>query len=86
MRHKTAKSTTFVVCVDNEEYPTSLELHKIYRVLVDEDAATDGDLRVVDESGEDYIYPSSMFLPIELPRATEKALSTSFSRLLEKTA
>ncbi len=86
MRHSLAKHATFVVCVDNEEYPTSLEVHKIYRVLVDEDAATDGDLRVVDESGEDYIYPANLFLPIELPRATEKALSTSFSRLLEKTA
>ncbi|HXU34210.1 MAG TPA: hypothetical protein VN851_26865 [Thermoanaerobaculia bacterium] len=74
-----------MVCVDNGEYPTSLELHKIYRVLTDEDAATDGDLRVIDESGEDYIYPASMFLPIELPRATKEALTTSFSRL-EKTA
>lgn len=81
-----AKSTHFVVCVDNEEYPTSLELHKIYRVLADEDAALDGDLRVIDESGEDYIYPASMFLPIELPLAAEKALTSSFSRLLEKTA
>ena len=86
MQPATVKHASFVVCVDNEEYPTSLEVHKIYRVLVDEDAATDGDLRVIDESGEDYIYPSSMFLHIELLRATEKALSTSFSRLLEKTA
>lgn len=74
-----------MVCVDNGEYPTSLHLHKIYRVLVDEDAATDDDLRVVDESGEDYIYPASMFLPIELPSATEEALTTSFSLLLPKT-
>ncbi len=86
MRHSTAKNSTFVVCVDKEEYPTSLEFHKIYRVLADDDAATDGDLRVIDESGEDYIYPASMFLPIELPRETEKALKTSFSRVLHKTA
>ncbi len=86
MRHSAAKNSTFVVCVDNGEYLTSLELHKIYRALVDEDAATDGDLRIIDESGEDYIYPASMFLLIELPRATEKALATSFSRLLQKTA
>lgn len=69
-----------MVCVDTGEYPTSLELHKIYRVLTDEDAATEGDLRVIDESGEDYIYPAGMFLPIDLPRATEKALAASFSR------
>ena len=41
----------FVVCINNENYPASLELHKIYRVLPDEDAAADGDLRVIDESG-----------------------------------
>ncbi|HAF21700.1 MAG TPA: hypothetical protein DCK93_02125, partial [Blastocatellia bacterium] len=41
----------------SQDYPASLELHKIYRVLPDEDAATDGDIRVVDESGEDYLYP-----------------------------
>jgi hypothetical protein len=76
----------FVVCVDNGEYPASLELHKIYRTIVDEDAATDGDLRVVDESGEDYLYPASYFLPIRLPRKTEKALATSFSQHPAKTS
>ncbi len=84
MRHSTAKN--FVVCVDNEEYPTSLELHKIYLVLADDDAAADADLRVIDESGEDYLYPASMFLQIDLPRETERALTTSFSRLFQKTA
>ena len=43
----------FAVCVNNAGYPASLELHKIYRVLPDEDAETDGEFRVVDESGED---------------------------------
>ena len=43
----------FVVCIENTGYPASLELHKIYRVLVDADAARDGDVRIVDESGED---------------------------------
>src|SRR5207253_5420105 len=46
----------FVVCVDNSDYLASLEMHKIYRVIPDEDAAQDGDIRVVDESGEDYLY------------------------------
>ena len=53
-----------VVCIDNDSYPASLELHKIYRVLPDADAAADGDLRVVDESGEDYLFPASAFAPI----------------------
>ncbi len=41
--------------IDNSEYPASLELHKIYRVIADRDALQDGDLRIVDESGEDYL-------------------------------
>ena len=44
----------FAVCIDSSGYPASLERHKIYRVLIDRDAAQEGDLRVVDESGEDY--------------------------------
>lgn len=64
----------FAVCVNNAGYPASLELHKIYRVLPDKDAAVDGDLRVVDESGEDYLYPIRYFVLIELPQAVEKSL------------
>lgn len=52
----------FVICIDNTDYPASLELHKVYRVLPDEEAAADGDLRVIDESGEDYLYPTDYFL------------------------
>jgi hypothetical protein len=50
----------FVVCVDNTGYPASLELHKIYRVVPDEEAEADGDIRVVDESGEDYLYSQGL--------------------------
>jgi len=64
----------FAVCVNNEDYPASLELHKIYRVLPDEDAAVDGDIRVIDESGEDYLYLEDYFVFVELPRAVEKSL------------
>jgi hypothetical protein len=64
----------FAVCVSNEDYEASLELHKIYRVLEDDDAAADGDIRVIDESGEDYLYPSDWFVFIELPRALERSL------------
>lgn len=63
----------FAVCVNNADYPASLELHKIYQVLPDEDAEADGDLRVVDESGEDYLYPAGYFVLIELPRAVERS-------------
>ena len=64
----------FAVCVSNADYPASLELHKIYRVLPDEDAAIDGDIRVVDESGEDYLYPAEYFVFVELPKSVEKSL------------
>jgi hypothetical protein len=65
----------FVVCVKNKGYPASLELRKIYRTMPDDRAAEHGMLRVVDESGEDYVYPSDYFLPIELPQAVEEALA-----------
>ena len=68
------QAAQFAVCIDNKEYPASLELHKIYRILADEAAAQDGDLRVVDESGEDYLYPARNFLVIEVPKAVERAL------------
>ena len=72
--------TRFAVCVDNSEYPASLEVHKIYRVAPDEDAERDGDLRVIDESGEDYLFPSKDFVIIELPQETERILTDSFDR------
>jgi hypothetical protein len=63
----------FVVCVRNEDCE-DLELRKIYQVLVDDEATQDGYVRVVDESGEDYLYPADYFLSIELTRDLEKAL------------
>ena len=64
----------FVVCIDNSAYPASLELHKIYRVLADDSAAAGGDLRVVDESGEDYLYPAGWFVAVELPPRVRTSL------------
>ena len=64
----------FVVCINNLDYPASLELHKIYRVLVDKDATEEEDIRIIDESGEDYIYPSSYFVPIQVPQTVEESL------------
>jgi hypothetical protein len=70
----------FAVCVDNSDYPASLELHKIYRVLPDREAEADGDLRVIDESGEDYLYEAERFLLVDLPVATVRVLNRSFAR------
>ena len=70
---KEAKNTgpSFVVCINNSEYPASLELHKIYRVLPDEEAAQEGDIRIIDESGEDYLYAAEWFVPINVPNDVE---------------
>lgn len=68
------EESQFVVCINNAEYPASLELHKIYRVIPDEDAAEDGDLRIVDESGEDYLYSADWFVAVKLPQAVQESL------------
>jgi hypothetical protein len=64
----------FVVCVRNDGYEASLERNKIYPVLPDNDAERDGDLRVVDESGEDYLFSADRFVPIEVPAAVRASL------------
>jgi len=74
MKKKNESIPEFVVCINNEGYPASLELHKIYRVVPDKNAAADDDLRVIDESGEDYLYPTSYFAPIKVPAAVEESL------------
>ena len=71
---KSHTSPGFVVCIRNTGYPASLELHKVYRVLPDEDAEAEGDIRIVDESGEDYLYPASYFASIKVPAAVEESL------------
>lgn len=65
----------FVICVRNDDYPASLELRKLYPVLEDSFAAEHGMVRVIDESGEDYLYPDEFFLEIDLPKSVEKTLS-----------
>ena len=72
MKRKNTESR-FVVCVKNEGCE-DLEVRKIYRVLPDEAAAEDDYIRVIDESGEDYLYPSSYFFTVELPQEAEDAL------------
>ena len=66
---------SFVLCDDSGGYPASLEPRKIYQALKDPTAESRGMLRVVDESGEDYLYPSNLFVPIEVPAAAERAFS-----------
>jgi hypothetical protein len=69
------QNVQFVMCVHNEGYPASLELRKVYRVVPDEVAATRHFLRVVDESGEDYLYPQDFFVPIEVPQAAHEVFA-----------
>jgi len=71
------KKMRFVVCVENEGYQASLEPRKIYETLPDPKATERGFIRVIDESGEDYLYPEEYFVPIELSRNIERALSIS---------
>ncbi|HVR99353.1 MAG TPA: hypothetical protein VMW27_22215 [Thermoanaerobaculia bacterium] len=65
--------THFVVCIDNTDYPASLEPHKIYLRLPDPKAEQDGLIRVIDESGEDYLYSREFFVPISVPEAVERS-------------
>ena len=66
----------FAVCVDNTDCEASPIVRKIYEVLPDETAAKDELLRVVDESGEDYLYHRSQFILVEFPAEAEQALTT----------
>ena len=64
----------FVVCIDNEDYPASLEKRKIYIALRDAEAESKGLLRIIDESGEDYLYTKTLFRSIELPPSLRRAV------------
>jgi hypothetical protein len=55
------REARFVLCVENTDYPSSLECRKVYQVLGDEQASKHGQVRVIDESGEDYLYPGGLF-------------------------
>jgi len=64
----------FVVCIRNDGYPASLEKRKIYVALRDSAAEAHGQLRVIDESGDDYLYPKTFFRSIALPQSLRKAV------------
>jgi hypothetical protein len=70
-------ATSFVLCIENEGYPASLELRKVYQTLDDPAAAEHGFLRVIDESGEDYLYPARFFVPIQVPQEAERVFSAA---------
>jgi hypothetical protein len=71
------RSRHLVVCVNNEGYPASLETRKIYISISDPNAEKHGQLRVIDESGEDYLYPKVHFRVIALPQSVKKAVLTA---------
>lgn len=71
----TKKPTSpFMLCVKNDGHPASLELCKVYRRLADAKAAAHRMIRIIDESGEDYLYPESFFVPVDLPRTVARLL------------
>ena len=67
------KETKFVICINNQDYPASLERWKVYRAVADEKAEKRNLIRIIDESGEDYLYSVKDFSAIELPKEVERA-------------
>ena len=67
-------ATHFAICIHNGEYAGTLELRKVYEVLEDPIAAKRRFIRVIDESGEDYLYPQSWFVPVAVPESVEQLL------------
>jgi hypothetical protein len=68
------REAQYVICVGNKGYAASLELRKIYQVLQDKAGLKYHQIRVIDESGEDYLYPEELFVAVKLPQAVEQAV------------
>lgn len=66
--------TQFAVCISNKGYAASLEVRKIYRLIPDRAGAKHGLVRIIDEMGEDYLFPEEYFVPLRLPQAAERAM------------
>ena len=73
---KENKKRVFVLCIENKDCE-DLEKRKIYQVLPDDEATREGYLKVIDESGEDYLYPESYFILVHLPREAQEALQAA---------
>ena len=71
----TARHPKYAICTENTGYEASLELRKLYEVVPDETAPAHKLIRVIDESGEDYLYPSSYFVPVDLPDPIAERIS-----------
>ncbi len=71
MRRQT-KNPRFVICINNSGYVDDLKVRTVYQVLPDESAARSNYLRIIDETGEDYLFPAAYFMPIELPNAAKQ--------------
>jgi len=67
----------YAFCITNKDYPASLEVRKVYRVLPDPEAESHRMIRVIDESGEDYLFPEQMFAPIRLPKVALDTFSVA---------
>lgn len=66
----------FVVCLDNSGFAASLEVGKLYRTIPDEDAAKLGGIRVIDDDGEDYLFDTEMFCPLQVPPIVAQTLTS----------
>ena len=69
-----SKTTHFAICIQTGEYAGTLQLRKVYEVLEDPSAAERNYVRVIDESGEDYLYPDSWFVPVSVSESVEQLL------------
>jgi hypothetical protein len=70
-------ATRFVICVNDGGYVDDLRVRTVYHLLPDDSAAKSDYIRIIDETGEDYLYPANLFVPIDLPREAEKLLHTA---------
>ena len=69
------KASQYLLCINNDAYPASLEARKVYRIVPDEKASSHELVRVIDESGEDYLYPAALFVPIDVPSAARRVFA-----------
>ena len=73
-------AASYVLCINDGGYPESLEVRKVYAVLADDRAALNNYIRVIDETGEDYLYPAKYFVPIQVPPEAAKILHAGLKR------
>jgi hypothetical protein len=82
MTERNNEKTRYAICINHGSYPESLEVLKLYLVLPDPEAAQHHQLRVIDESGEDYLYFEDLFILLDLPASVEMALAQAATHQL----